>query len=94
MDKPALRSKILPPTCRGSSEALLIPFHLTGSALRAGSILRIGRMAFEDSGLNYAAGLDAWSMDALDEDSFDIRGLAGSGDENNRWIFVECSDSV
>ena len=51
MDKHALRSKIMPPTCRGSSEALLTPFHLTGSASRAGSILRIGRIAFEDSGL-------------------------------------------
>ena len=51
MDKPALRSKILPPTCRGSSEALLTPFHLTGSASRAGSTLRFGRIAVEDSGL-------------------------------------------
>ena len=51
MNKHALRSKILTPTCRGSSEALLTPFHLTGPALRAGSILRIGRIAFKDSGL-------------------------------------------
>ena len=94
MDKPALRSKILPPTCRGSSEALFTLFHLTGSASRAGSILRIGKIAFEDSGLNYAAGLDAWSMDAFDKDTFDVRAFARSGDEYDRGIFIEGSYRV